>query len=58
MTSPAPRTTNYDNLAPRRNSTRNIQTSESAEASGTMVAQNASDWRLPEPQWGPIREFK
>jgi hypothetical protein len=51
-------TTNYDNLAPRRNSTRNIQTSENAEASGTMIAQNPSNWRLPPPDWGTVEGFR
>jgi hypothetical protein len=58
MNPPPPRTNNYDNLAPRANSTRNIQTSEKAEASGTMVTQTPDDWRLPKPNWGSVGVFR
>ena len=58
MTPPDSRTINYDNLAPRRNATRNIQTSENAEATGTMITQNASNWKLPPPDWGKVEGFR
>jgi hypothetical protein len=57
MTPPEPRTINYDNLAAGRNPTPNLQTSEDAEASRTMVTQN-TNWKLPQPDWGTVKGFR